>query len=177
LYLDGERYTGKVGGLLGRWEVHSDGWRRDRRRDRRWDRRRYVNRERLHRQARPSRATRHADPPRRPVTADVTTAIITDVTAAAAPAQVNDLDPKGAELLYQQKLVGIHKRGSGASVETEARLVDKDGKVGRQGVWCLVSGVWCLVSGVWCLVSGGVYTASYALLRLPPRVCCCRERL
>lgn len=42
---------------------------------------------------------------------------------------VAPIDPEGGEFLLQQRLVGIHKRGSGASVETEARLVDKDGKV------------------------------------------------
>lgn len=38
------------------------------------------------------------------------------------------IDPYGDELLLQTRLVGVHKRGSGASVETEGRLVGKDGK-------------------------------------------------
>lgn len=43
--------------------------------------------------------------------------------------RVNPIDPDGGELVLQTRLVGIHKRGSGASVETEGRLVDKDGKL------------------------------------------------
>jgi 3-hydroxyacyl-CoA dehydrogenase/3a,7a,12a-trihydroxy-5b-cholest-24-enoyl-CoA hydratase len=42
---------------------------------------------------------------------------------------VNPIDPEGAELFMQDKLIGVHKKGSGALTETEARLVDKDGKV------------------------------------------------
>jgi acyl dehydratase len=42
---------------------------------------------------------------------------------------VNPIDPGGAELFMQDKLIGVHKKGSGALTETEARLVDKNGKV------------------------------------------------
>ena len=43
--------------------------------------------------------------------------------------RVAPLNPQGDDLILQSRLVGIHKRGSGASVETEARLVGKDGKL------------------------------------------------
>eukprot|EP01051_Picozoa_sp_SAG22_P013063 SAG22_NODE_1423_length_4464_cov_2.703551_3_plen_423_part_00 len=43
--------------------------------------------------------------------------------------KVRPLDPDGAELTLRSKIVGIHARGSGASVETEAELVDDDGQV------------------------------------------------
>ncbi len=42
---------------------------------------------------------------------------------------VRPLDPQGGELFSQEKLTGVFKRGSGASVEKEAQIVDKDGNV------------------------------------------------
>jgi len=42
---------------------------------------------------------------------------------------IQPLDPEGGELFSQQKLTGVFKRGSGASVETETRIVDKDGNL------------------------------------------------
>ena len=43
--------------------------------------------------------------------------------------KVRPLDVDGGELRLQQRLIGVHKRGSGASIETESRLVDNDGNV------------------------------------------------
>ena len=43
--------------------------------------------------------------------------------------KVEPLDPEGGELTLRSRLVGIHKRGSGASVETESELLDEDGAV------------------------------------------------
>lgn len=43
--------------------------------------------------------------------------------------KVNDLDPAGGTLYLRSKIIGINKKGSGASIETEDVLVDKEGKV------------------------------------------------
>lgn len=43
--------------------------------------------------------------------------------------KVTPLDVDGAELRLQSRLIGVHKRGSGASIETESQLVDASGKV------------------------------------------------
>lgn len=43
---------------------------------------------------------------------------------------VEPLDPSGGELTMKSRLIGVHKRGSGASVETEALITDsKTGKL------------------------------------------------
>eukprot|EP01062_Namystynia_karyoxenos_P070104 TRINITY_DN65498_c0_g1_i1.p1 TRINITY_DN65498_c0_g1~~TRINITY_DN65498_c0_g1_i1.p1 ORF type:complete len:297 (+),score=127.15 TRINITY_DN65498_c0_g1_i1:79-969(+) len=42
---------------------------------------------------------------------------------------VNPLPKMGAELILKTRLIGVHKRGSGASVESEQLLTDKAGKV------------------------------------------------
>jgi len=42
--------------------------------------------------------------------------------------KIADLDVDGGELTMKSRLIGVHKRGSGASVETEALLVDSNGK-------------------------------------------------
>lgn len=39
-----------------------------------------------------------------------------------------EIDPDGGEFTLKSRLIGVHKRGSGASVETEQLLVDSDGK-------------------------------------------------
>ena len=43
--------------------------------------------------------------------------------------KVRELDPDGEELTLRSKIVGIHKRGSGASVETDAEIVDDQGSL------------------------------------------------
>lgn len=48
---------------------------------------------------------------------------------------IRPLNPEGGELTVKSRLIGIHKRGTGASVETECIISDKDGPVYR-----LVSG-------------------------------------
>jgi peroxisomal enoyl-CoA hydratase 2 len=40
--------------------------------------------------------------------------------------KVSELDPDGGELTLRSKVVGVHKRGSGASVETDSELVDAE---------------------------------------------------
>lgn len=42
--------------------------------------------------------------------------------------KINELDVEGAELTMKSRLIGVHKRGSGASVETEAIIQDDSGK-------------------------------------------------
>jgi hypothetical protein len=42
---------------------------------------------------------------------------------------IEPLDPNGGELFQRQKLTGVFKRGSGASVETVTEITDKDGKI------------------------------------------------
>jgi len=43
--------------------------------------------------------------------------------------KVSELDPDGGELTLKSRIIGCHKRGSGASVETEAQLIDSNGKL------------------------------------------------
>ena len=42
--------------------------------------------------------------------------------------KIEELDTEGAELTMKSRLIGVHKRGSGASVETESLIVDSKGK-------------------------------------------------
>eukprot|EP00510_Aplanochytrium_minuta_P003213 CAMPEP_0184021430 /NCGR_PEP_ID=MMETSP0954-20121128/9928_1 /TAXON_ID=627963 /ORGANISM="Aplanochytrium sp, Strain PBS07" /LENGTH=265 /DNA_ID=CAMNT_0026303457 /DNA_START=46 /DNA_END=840 /DNA_ORIENTATION=- len=42
--------------------------------------------------------------------------------------KIADLDVDGADLICKSRLIGVHKRGSGASVETEALIQDQSGK-------------------------------------------------
>lgn len=42
---------------------------------------------------------------------------------------LNPLPKQGATLVLKSRLIGVHKRGSGASVESEQVIQDKDGKV------------------------------------------------
>lgn len=43
--------------------------------------------------------------------------------------KVNELDVEGdGDLTYKSRVIGVHKRGSGASVETEALILDSSGK-------------------------------------------------
>ena len=41
--------------------------------------------------------------------------------------QLKPLDPEGGELSLKTRLIGVHKRGSGASAEMESLLVDESG--------------------------------------------------
>lgn len=43
--------------------------------------------------------------------------------------KIRDLDPKGGHLTLRERLVGVHKRKKGASVEAEQELVDENGQV------------------------------------------------
>ena len=44
---------------------------------------------------------------------------------------IRPLDPEGGEITVKSRLIGIHKRGTGASVETECILSDAKGPVYR----------------------------------------------
>ncbi|KAH9262699.1 hypothetical protein BASA82_000269 [Batrachochytrium salamandrivorans] len=48
---------------------------------------------------------------------------------------IRPLDPEGGELTVKSRIIGVHKRGTGASVESETVISDKKGPVYR-----LVSG-------------------------------------
>ncbi len=50
--------------------------------------------------------------------------------------QLAPIDPNGGEYTLRTRNIGVHKRGSGASVENEAQLIDSAGKV----VYRIVSG-------------------------------------
>eukprot|EP01060_Flectonema_neradi_P031642 TRINITY_DN4858_c0_g1_i1.p1 TRINITY_DN4858_c0_g1~~TRINITY_DN4858_c0_g1_i1.p1 ORF type:complete len:300 (+),score=47.00 TRINITY_DN4858_c0_g1_i1:197-1096(+) len=50
---------------------------------------------------------------------------------------IKPIPPKGAELVLKERLIGVHKKGSGATMDTETLITDKNGEV-----YCrLVSGV------------------------------------